>query len=46
MSLDCVHYLYNFRNGLYVFLRFSIQLYVSDMPSAGNGVESCGTIAR
>ena len=32
-NLFVVHYLYNFRNGLYVFLRFSIQLYVSDVSA-------------
>src|SRR5699024_12855018 len=34
-----MHYFYNLGYGFYIFLSFSVQFYVSDMSSAGNGVE-------
>ena len=34
-----MHYFYNLGYGFYIFLSFSVQFHVSDMPSAGNGVE-------
>lgn len=32
-NLLVVHHLYNLRNGLYIFLRFAIQLYVGDVSA-------------